>query len=361
MVDRDGFVIASGGNDNTVPVGGFVLSAIEPADRDFLKTYCIVGAKCTLSGMRFKVYYGPEMLSATVKREIELMKEQIAQAEAEYRLVDTAAVEAALDTISLSGIDKLETRNELIDKVQEIGLSLIETPKAGIISVWYVPTETTEEAVRKTVAEMQKYGINQLCLGISNGYDTLVRLPARFPFATRHELRSIDLLAVYVDACHEAGIELVVSMPTFACPTKDYKHNDWLALANVKNGTEKFYSPANDDYIAYLKDYVEYVITHYDIDGFQYDYVRYPYFDGKVDYGYDDASKNLFLKKTGLSESDYEEIKTGLRSAKHWNEWVNFKRDLISERVAEISAMIREKRPDLYLSACLADDTGRDI
>ena len=360
-VDRDGMIIASGGNDSTVPEGGFVLSAIEPEDRGFLKTYCIVGAKCVLSGMRFKVYYGPEMLSNTVKSEKELMRARIAEAEADFRLIDVENAYAVLDAIPTEGIETLERRNEILQQIEDIGLMLIEKPKAGIVSVWYVPTEKTAEEVAATVAKMKEMHINQVCIGITNGYDTIVKLPARFPFATRADVKNADLLAVYAEECHKNGIELIVSMPVFSCPTKDYKHNDWLASPNkLSSGNEKFYSPANDEYMAYLKEYVEYVITRYDIDGFQYDYIRYPYFDGATDYGYDDATKTLFLQKTGLSEADFEAIKTKLRTAPHWNEWVQFKRDLVSSRVAELSALIREKRPDLYISACLADDTSKD-
>lgn len=361
-VDRDGIIISAGDNDNTVPDGGFVISAIEPEDRGFLKTYCIVGAKCVLSGMRFKVYYGPEMLANTVSSEKERMRARIAEAEADFRLIDAKGAYDALDAISADGIDTLERRNEVLQQIEDIGLLLIEKPKASVVSVWYVPTEKTAEQVVSTVAKMKEMHINQVCIGISNGYDTIVKLPARFPFATRLDVKDADLLAVYAEECKKNGIELIVSMPVFSCPTKDYKHNDWLASPNkVSAGNEKFYSPANDEYMAYLKDYVEYIITRYDIDGFQYDYIRYPYFDGTTDYGYDDATKNLFLKKAGLSEADFEEIKAKLRAANHWNEWVQFKRDLISSRVAELSALIREKRPDLYISACLADDTGKDV
>jgi hypothetical protein len=50
-VDKNGVIISSGGNDSIVPEGGFVVSAIEPEDRAFLKAFFIVGAKCTVSNM----------------------------------------------------------------------------------------------------------------------------------------------------------------------------------------------------------------------------------------------------------------------------------------------------------------------
>lgn len=360
-VGRDGIVTVSGGNDSPVPEGGFVLSAIEPEDRAFLRTYCIPGAKVTLGNGSFTVYYGPEMLADTVRSEIALMREQIDEAEKEFRLVDTAAVREMLDAVEYGDIRTLEERNAIIDRVQSLNLLLVEPRTVGARSVWYVPTETTAEAVHETVTKMKETGINQVCLGISNGYDTIVRLPKRFPFSTRNSVKDVDLLAVYAKECHAAGIELVVSMPVFSCPDKDYAHNKWLALVNRAGGkAERFYSPANEEFMDYLKEYVEYVVTRYDIDGFQYDYIRYPYFDGTYDYGYDEATKALFLQETGLQEDALTDISEKLRSSKYWKQWVQFKRDLITRRVGELTALIREKRPDLYISACLADDTAED-
>ena len=362
VADKDGFIVSAGGNDNAIPENGFVISAIEAEDKNFLKTYCVVGSKVTISGMSFNVDYNESMLENTVKAEIALVREKAAKAISEKRLVDTETVIKELDKLQTSSIKTLEERNSLIKEIKRIGTGLIENRTVGIKSVWYVPTERTEDAVIKTVAEMKSSGINQLCLGTTEGAGTIVRLPDSFPFKTKATLRNIDLLAVFVRECHENGIEIVLSVPVFACHETDGKHSSWMALPNKQTeNAESFWSPANDEYIAYFKDYVNHIITNYDIDGFQYDYIRYPYFDGNVDYGYDDATKELFLKETGLDEDAFDDVKAKLRSSKHWNEWVTFKRDLITRRVGEISALINEVRPDIYISACLAHDTGSDL
>ena len=361
VVDKDGIVVSAGGNNNAIPDGGFVISAIEAADKSFLKTYCVVGSKITISGNSFTVDYNAEMLANTVKAEIELVREKAGKVLEEKRLVDTEKVIKELENVKCGGISTLEERNALINEVKKIGTELIEKRSVGIRSVWYVPTERNAKDVEKTVAEMKKAGINQLCLGTTEGAGTIVQMPDTLPFKTKAVLRSIDLLAIFVDECHKNGIEIVLSVPVFSCHETDGKHASWMAAPSKQtDNAEAFWSPANDEYIAYFKDYAKHIITHYDIDGFQYDYIRYPYFDGNVDYGYDDATKELFLKETGLGEDAFNDIKTKLTSSSYWSKWTRFKCDLITRRVGEITALINEIRPDLYVTACLAHETKLD-
>lgn len=362
VVGKDGIVVSAGGNDNAIPEGGFVISAIEAADKAFLKTYCVVGAKVTVSGMNFTVDYNADMLANTVKAEIELVRKKAETVKAEKRLVDTEAVLKELENIKTDSIKTLEERNALIKEVKKIGTKLIEKRTVGVRSLWYVPTEKNAEDVEETVAGMKEAGINQLCLGTTEGVGTIVRMPDTLPFKTKATLRNVDLLAIFVDECHKNGIEIVLSVPVFACHETDGKHSSWLASpSKATDNAELFWSPANDEYIAYFKDYVNHIITHYDIDGFQFDYIRYPYFDGSVDYGYDDATKTLFLAETGLDESAFDDVKAKLRSSVYWNEWTSFKRELITRRVGEIASLINEVRPDIYVTACLAHDTGNDL
>jgi hypothetical protein len=174
-------------------------------------------------------------------------------------------------------------------------------------------------------------------------------------------VKRFDLLGAYVKACKEYDIELIASVPIFyGCGTD--RNPDWLATPNKEiEDPETFGSPANEEYVAVMAEYLEYLVTHYDIDGIQYDYIRYPYFNGSVDYGYDDASKALFAKETGLAPTVVDEIASRLRSHPNWQDWVEFKVNLIHRRVEEFSDMIRKLRPDLYISAAVANDTGDDV
>lgn len=361
VVDAEGYVISAGGNNNLVPEGGFVISAIEPADKNTLQMYCIPGAKCVIDGWSVTVSYDESMLVSTVDGELSLLEEELETAREQLRLIDYTAIRQRVDELDANTVSTLQGRDEMLEAIAEIKHSMIESRDVEVRGVWYVPLERNEEAVFATVAEMKRVGINQLHIGMINGGKSLLYISNDHPFPIEPRARRTDIFGAFVKACKEYDIEIIASVPIFyGCGTN--KNPEWLALPNKQIETpETFASPANEEYVAVMKEYLEYIIRHYDIDGIQYDYIRYPYFDGNVDYGYDDASKALFAKETGLAPTVVDEIASQLRSHPNWKDWVDFKVNLIHRRVEEFSAMIREIRPDLYISAAVANDTGDDL
>lgn len=358
-VNADGCIVSAGGNDSLVPEGGYVLSAIEPADKNLLKTYCIPGAKCEIVGKTVKVVYNEAMLAATVQNELHLLEEELSEAEKELRLIDYAGIQARIDALSPEAITTLAQRDDMLAEIESIGISMIEARTVEVRSVWYVPLERTAEDIDATVAEMKRVGINQLCLGIISGGRSIVKVSDEHPFQTDARLYRLDIVQAYVDACKENGIELVLSVPIFHGQGENAAYSHWLTLTNTGEvNAENFVSPANEEFCGYMMEYLEYIVRHYDIDGLQYDYIRYPYFDGVTDFGYDSDSVELFLEETGCDRSIIGEIGSQLTVHPKWDEWVNFKISLIDRRVKEFSDMIRTYRPDLYISAAIANDTA---
>ncbi len=376
-VGADGQILSSGGNNNAVPEGGYVISVIEKADADLLKTYFIPGAFCTLDGLRVTVKYEPPMLTTTVKAELEDIRRELETAKEELRLVDYDAVETQLADAEAEiaqieadgGLLSFAARDELLSRLTPIRLGLTERAPVEVRSVWYVPTEWTAEGAIETVRRMAETGINQVRLGVSNGYHTIVPMPEmlddgaggsiKFPFRVDARCSGVDLLAVYAKACREEGVELVVSIPVFQNTGGVNYQKEWQTATNKETeNLDPFFSPASDEYRAYFRAYVRYIIQHYDISGLEFDYIRYPYFDGSVDYGYDEATKRKFAEKTGLPASTVDEIGVQLRSHPQWNDWVWFRAGLITEFLEELRGMVGEVRPDLYVTAAVADDTS---
>lgn len=352
-VGSDGIISAAGGNNRTVPEGGYVISAIEAADRDVLKTYFIPGARCTIEGSDIYVEYNHDMLDVTAKAELKTVKDELKTAEGELRLIDYAGIRQSIDELEKRSVSTLAERDEMIDEIRNLRRSLIEARNVEIRSTWYVPLEKNEKAVYETVAKMKSAGLNQLCLGI---FPSMLKLYADFPFAPSAKIARFDILGAYVKACKEADIELVLSLAVFHISDDIGLSDKWLTVNNHgETGAEAFFSPANDEYIAFFSDYLTYIVTHYDIDGFQFDYIRYPYFDGTVDYGYDDETKKLFESETGLPASTVDDIAVSLQSHEKWADWVKFKTDLISRRVKEFSDLLNKLRPDIYVTAAVAN------
>ena len=152
-----------------------------------------------------------------------------------------------------------------------------------------------------------------LYTSISNGIDTILPLPEDSPFYGKERRLRIDLLKTYSEKCREYGIELIVSVSVF--------HNaaasafpQWLTASNAGGGAaveseeREFYSPASDEYFEAFTSYLTYILRNYEFDGLQLDYIRYPYSDGVLDYGYDETTLALFAEQTGISVEEARKI-----------------------------------------------------
>ncbi len=362
-VDSNGIVVSAGGNDNTVPDGGYVVSVVGVEKKLFLKTYGAVGASCEISSDRKSVTftYDDEAIKRSVQMEFDELKSDYKQAKLSCKLIDyeaAASMIAAAEKYSDENvITTLAGRTELYRLIEAAKLALTEQKYVETRGVWYVPLETDLEGVQKTVAKLAEGGINQLCLGITSGRGTIIPLPDGYTYSQVASLRGFDLLGAYCDECSKAGIELVVSVCVFRNNNASYDE-EWLTKANTDTGGESttFYSPACDEYFDVFLKYITYILDNYAIDGLQLDYVRYPYYDGTTDYGYDETTKALFAAEYGVDDSVVDEIGVKLSSHAMWNNWIEFKASLVTKRVDQIRELVNEKRPDIYLSACLAAD-----
>ncbi|PKM62703.1 MAG: hypothetical protein CVU97_03995 [Firmicutes bacterium HGW-Firmicutes-21] len=365
VVNDEGIVTANGGNDNIIPEGGFVVSAAGSRTVGFLRMHGILGAKCVLSADKKTVtfIYDSAALRRTSELYIEDLKSKIANAKNEYKFLDYALIDARLSALNkkVTGYDltKQESRDLVLSEVYDISLLLSENPAVELRSVWYEPKETNAADVKKVVQNLIDSGFNQVCLMTSNGHNTFLPIPSGFPFSQAARFKNFDVLASYIEQCHAVNIEVVLCVPVFYNNSAYLTQSNWVTEANTKASSEAkyFFSPANEEFINYFLKYTAFIVDNYDIDGFQLDYIRYPYCDGKIDYGYDESTKELFAKKFGVPASVVDQIGVQLSSHAMWNDWVAFKTELITSAVKKISDLIRERAPDLIISADVGADT----
>lgn len=354
-VGANGYVVSAGGNNNIVPQGGYVISATEAKDTEILKMYFTVGTKCELADNSVTAKYGREQLARTAENEFELLKAKLETAKAQYKLIDYGATEAKIAEIKIDNISTLEERNAVIAKMREIDPLLVESRSVETRSVWYTAEETKAEDIKKTVAAMKDAGINELVLSSITSRGTIVPINTKeIPFKCDYVSRKLDIIKTYIEECHANDISIVVLVPVMGGSFGE-NHTEWFDVTNTGEDREEiFFSPANSEYRKAYMDYVRYIITHYDIDGLQLDYIRYPQFYNGVDAGYDEATIKLFEEKTGLGESVVREIGKQLTAHPQWKTWWNFKTELINSWVEEIYGMASELRPDIYVTAAVA-------
>jgi uncharacterized lipoprotein YddW (UPF0748 family) len=179
-----------------------------------------------------------------------------------------------------------------------------------------------------------------------------------------------DPLAAAVELAHQRGMELHAWVWTFAVGNRahnallnlppDYlgpviaAHPDWAnydnAGSNIPPGQAKpFLDPANPAARQYLLSLFNEIITKYEVDGLQLDYIRYPFQDPGAgrSYGYGLAARQQFQQLTGVDPL------TLTPDSPLWQQWTEFRTEQINSFVAETAQILRRQRSSLILSTAV--------
>jgi uncharacterized lipoprotein YddW (UPF0748 family) len=139
-------------------------------------------------------------------------------------------------------------------------------------------------------------------------------------------------------------------------------HPDWASYDNRGSlfplGQGKpFLDPANPQARRYLLRLFDEIVSRYQVDGLQLDYIRYPFQDPSAGrtYGYGLAARQQFQQLTGV---DPTKIRPSERDL--WQKWTEFRTNKIDTFVAEVSGRLRQKRPNLILSVAVFPLSERD-
>ena len=116
-----------------------------------------------------------------------------------------------------------------------------------------------------------------------------------------------------------------------------------------RNTNKAFFDPGNPEVRNYLLSLLSEIATNYDVDGIQFDYIRYPFQDPQTDllYGYGVVSRRQFQQMSGI---DPVEIQPG---SAQWARWNLFRVQQVDNFVATAAQMLREKKPNLTISAAV--------
>ncbi len=192
-----------------------------------------------------------------------------------------------------------------------------------------------------------------------------------------------DPLQAAVELAHERDMELHAWVWVFAAGNQlhnallnqpeDYPgpvlsaNPTWAAYDNSGNPiprgqTKPFLDPANPEARAYLLSLVEEIITRYDVDGIQLDYIRYPFQDPSANrtYGYGIAARQQFEALSGVDpltltpRIDFSQAAAVQeRQRLLWERWTEFRIQRITSFVGETSRLVRRVRPDIVLSTAV--------
>jgi uncharacterized lipoprotein YddW (UPF0748 family) len=227
----------------------------------------------------------------------------------------------------------------------------------------------SEQGLALIFDRLQEAGINTVFFETVNAGYTIY--PSHIAPQQNPLIRGWDPLAAAVKLAHERGMELHAWVWTFAAGNQHHNeiihlnrnypgpilaaHPDWAGYDNrgqtIPVGQSKpFLDPANPQVQQYLLSLYEEIITRYNVDGLQLDYIRYPFQNPKAgqSYGYGKAARTQFQQITGVDPVNISPHQRDL-----WQKWTEFRTSLINNFVAQLSSQLHRKRPNLILSAAV--------
>ncbi len=124
-----------------------------------------------------------------------------------------------------------------------------------------------------------------------------------------------------------------------------------------------FLDPANPQVQTFLKQLADEIVTRYDIDGFQLDYIRYPasfpsdrFSFQRTTWGYTDVARAQFKAQYGIDPADIDPKRPDM--AQLWMAWGAFKVQQVNSFVSWAATDLHKKHPGLKLSAAVFPDAN---
>jgi len=164
------------------------------------------------------------------------------------------------------------------------------------------------------------------------------------------QFKGWDPLKILIDECHKRNVEVHIWFQIFRAGNNSplFKtHPDWIEwekpLTSFDPTVTYWVCPTREEYREYVKSFIKELLDNYDIDGFQFDYIRYPESPNRSCW----HCKGLFQEKTGI-DPWLEETKNDVNG---WMKWNIYRENLITEFVKDISNFIRSYSPETLISA----------
>lgn len=214
------------------------------------------------------------------------------------------------------------------------------------MGAWW-PGYFTAKEIDASVAAAKKAGINAFFIQVRKNADAYYKSdiePRGSGIAP-----GFDPLAYAIDRCHANGIQVHAWVNAFRVgsskPSTDpnnvvNRHPDWInkTIDGKIMGTEGVYLdpgvPAARDYIAKI---IIDIATRYDVDGIQWDYVRYP----GVNFGYSDTALAYYFSDSG----------TATRPEPKDPKWQQWKRDQVTKLARSVYKHLHAIKPNIWVSA----------
>ena len=257
--------------------------------------------------------------------------------------------------------------------ILEIKYLFIEPNPVETQALWHTPNlvfnfydESKKEGILKFLQDVKETGFNRVYLetnsvGVSY-YHSDILVPHEIFGKPYDEYK--DYLECFIEEAHKLNIEVITWVQVFRAretgePLAPCYKEEWLSI-DYDGNTCNFFDSTNPEVHEFLLRQFSELVENYHIDGIEYDYIRYDdsniiYYPSKIiDYGYTEVSIKMFKELYGYSES--EDIKEILKNEKSRWEWVEFKKQRITDLLETSKVELSKLNPNLTFTAAVYYD-----
>ncbi len=236
-------------------------------------------------------------------------------------------------------------------------------------SVWLdrgtIIANQTPEAMSALFDKLKASGINAVYFETNNAGYTMY--PSRLAQQNPQLKDGFNVMACALEQAHKRGMEfhawlwifnvgnerhnpIIGKVENFPGPVLSDHRFSWALAAKdgsflAHNQHEYWLDPSLTDTRQYIKDLATEVATNFAIDGFQYDYIRYPFNMTPNEMGWDWSGRLRFERETGLSLDNLDQT-----AREVWQAW---RVAQVNSFVQETTAILRKLRPGIRMSAAV--------
>lgn len=226
------------------------------------------------------------------------------------------------------------------------------------------PGFKTPAEVDQLILDAKKMNVNVLFAQVGRRGDCYCNNAAMPRTDDKAVPAGFDPLADLLTKAHAAGIQvdawiITTAIWNSATPPTDPNHafnlhgpnaagpSNWLtqkADGTVKSGADWVLDPGHPDAAEYIKNMYVSVVKNYDVDGIQFDRVRYPdgsAFGGSLEWGYNAAALERYRAETGATG-------TPEPADPQWGAW---RRQQVTNLVRETALAVKAIRPKVSVNA----------
>lgn len=391
----NGRVVSVGGNNQLIPPDGFVVSGYG-APESWISENVQVGQRAEILGSDGQSHgydlvltVDAETYVIRAERRLAELEQALAAAEASWadiaytparqalekgrELVGRARAQLAEMGAGVASVSRARSEDQAsaVKAVVSTALQaqaeadrgrLLAYPSASVSlrGAWYcLVTPTSPEEIAAILDCFQAAGFNAVFL------DTFWHGQTLWPSEIgkqRAEYDGWDPMAVWIEEAHKRGIELHARVSVFkvgsggastlldAHPEWALRRPDGMITTALEPGYV-FVDPGNPEVQRFLSDLFAELVTKYELDGFQYDYIRYPTGtgDNPVAIAMGEAERQIFQAETGIDPASLSPA----RNPAEWRRWAEWRMGQVTRFVAETSSRLKKIRPNLQLSAAV--------